>query len=77
MLLRAQVAASGMIGRFNGRQATERRLRDCRAPCEATNTRTPATEPGTWRSGDRPACAPTSFHAPERPGERPREDVVR
>lgn len=72
-LLRAQVASSGMIEAINlvGKRL-ERRLRDLTERREDANTRTPATEPGTWRSGDLPSTRPDFFPRP--PGER---EIVR
>lgn len=72
-LLRAQVAASGMIEAVNlvGKRL-ERRLRDLAERREDTNTRTPATEPGTWRSGDLPSSRPDFFPRP--PSDR---EIVR
>ena len=72
-VLRAQVAAPSMIEAVNlaGRRL-ERRLRDLTDRRDDANTRTPATEPGTWRSGDLPSARPDFF--PRSPGER---EIVR
>jgi ribosome-associated translation inhibitor RaiA len=68
-LLRAHVAESGMIEAINlvGKRL-DRRLRDLAERREDANTRPPATEPGTWRSGDLPSTRPDFFPRP--PGER-------
>ena len=72
-VLRAQVAASSMIEAISlvGRRL-ERRLRDLTERRSDANTRTPAAEPGTWRSGDLPSSRP-DFH-PRPPSER---EIVR
>ncbi len=72
-VLRAQVAASGMIEAINliGSRL-ERRLRDLTERRSDANTRTPAAEPGTWRSGDLPSSRPDFYPRP--PGER---EIVR
>jgi ribosome-associated translation inhibitor RaiA len=72
-LLRAQVAESTMIEAVNlvGKRL-ERRLRDLTDKRDDANTRTPAAEPGTWRSGDLPSSRPDFFPRP--PSER---EIVR
>lgn len=72
-LLRAQVAAASMIEAVNlvGRRL-ERRLRDLTERRDDANTRTPAAQPGTWRSGDLPSARPEFY--PRSPGNR---EIVR
>ncbi len=64
-VLRAQVAASSMIEAVNlvGKRL-DRRLRDLTERREDANTRTPAAEPGTWRSGDLSQSRPDFFPRP-------------
>jgi ribosome-associated translation inhibitor RaiA len=73
VLLRAQVAESTMIEAVNlvGKRL-DRRVRDLIRRRDDANTRTPAAEPGTWRSGDLPSARPDFF--PRSPGER---EIVR
>lgn len=72
-VLRAQVAAASMIEAINlvGNRI-ERRLRDLTERRKDANTRTPAAEPGTWRSGDLSQSRPDFFPRPT--GER---EIVR
>lgn len=72
-VLRAQVAAPSMMEAVNlvGKRL-ERRLRDLTDRRDDANTRTPAAEPGTWRSGDLPSARPDFY--PRSPSER---DIVR
>lgn len=72
-VLRAQVAAPSMIEAINlvGKRL-ERRLRDLIERRHDANTRTPAAEPGTWRSGDLASSRPEFYPRP--PGER---EIVR
>lgn len=72
-VLRAQVAASSMIEAINlvGKRL-ERRLRDLTERRDDANSRTPAAQPGTWRSGDLPSSRPEFY--PRSAGDR---EIVR
>lgn len=72
-MVRAQVAAGGMIDAINllGSRL-ERRLRALSERREATSIRPATAGPGTWRSGDLPSSRPEYFPRP--PSER---EIVR
>jgi ribosome-associated translation inhibitor RaiA len=65
-LLRAQVAAPGMIEAINLLESRlERRLRDLTDHRESTGSRAPVAEPGEWRKGDLPSARPSYFPRPQ------------
>lgn len=73
VVLRAQVAESAMIEAINmAGKRLDRRLRELTRRRDNANARTPAAEPGTWRSGDLPSARPDFF--PRSPSDR---EIVR
>ncbi|HEY5652047.1 MAG TPA: sigma 54 modulation/S30EA ribosomal C-terminal domain-containing protein [Acidimicrobiia bacterium] len=72
-LLRAQVAAPGMIDAINLLESRlERRLRDLADRRETAGSRAAVAEPGAWRSGDVPSARPAHFPRP-----RSEREIVR